>query len=58
MPYWAATGIRIGAQMMVADRVSINIPTKSRNRTSSIMITYLLSVKPVRKVIIIFGNFS
>lgn len=52
------TGIRMGATMMVADRVSMNIPTISRKITSRIMITYLLEVSVVRKFTMMVGTFA
>ena len=58
MPYWAATGIRMGATMMVADRVSMNMPTKSRKITSRIMMTYLLEVRDTRKFTMMVGSFT
>ena len=44
--------------MMVADRVSMNIPTNSRKITSRIMMTYLLSVRLTRKLTTVLGKRS
>ena len=58
MPYDAATGIRIGATMIVAESVSMNIPTNNRNNTSKIMMMYLLLVMLTRKLTTVAGNLS